>query len=104
MELGERPVLAHSIGFAARVLRRSFESGALPQPSSEFRCTETLACAAFRLPNIKVTDMAEYLGPPRFAVHSAGDDALTCARIVLVIARQRIAGIARELYEGFGIA
>jgi DNA polymerase III epsilon subunit-like protein len=88
MELSDRPVLAHNIGFAARVLRRSFESGALPQPRSEFRCTETLARAAFRLPSIKVTHMAEYVGLAGFAAHSAGDVALTCARIVLAIAQQ----------------
>lgn len=39
-----------------------------------------------------------------FAAHNAGDDALTCARIALVIARRRNAGTITGLYKGLGIA
>lgn len=102
--IGDGPVLAHNIGYDAGVMRRSFEIAGLPQPRNEFRCTEKLARAAFRLPKNKLIHVAEHLGLPGFAAHNAGDDALTCARIALAIARHRGAGTIRELYEGFGIA
>lgn len=102
--IGGGPVLAHNIGYDAGVLRKSFEIAGLPHPRNDFRCTEKLARAAFRLPKNKLIHVAEHLGLPGFAAHNAGDDALTCARIALAIADQRNAGTIRELYEGFGIA
>lgn len=102
--IGAGPVLAHNIGYDADVLRTSFEIAGLPQPANEFRCTETLARAALRLPKNKLADVAEHLDLPEFEAHDAGADALTCARIALAIAAQQKATTITKLYKGLGIA
>lgn len=102
--IGDGPVLAHNIGYDAAVLRTSFEIASLPRPANEFRCTETLARAALQLPKNKLADVAEHLGLPEFDAHSAGDDALTCARIALALAGRQKATTITGLYKGLGIA
>ena len=101
--IGYGPVLAHNVGYDAAVLRTSFEIAGLPRPANEFRCTETLARAAFRLPRNKLADVAAHLELPAFTSHDAGDDALTCARIALAIAERRKAPTITKLYRGLGI-
>lgn len=102
--IGDGPVLAHNIGYDADVLRTSFEIAGLPRPTNDFRCTEKLSRAALRLPKNKLADVALELGLPGFAAHNAGDDALTCARIALAIARMQNADTITGLYRGLGIA
>jgi DNA polymerase-3 subunit epsilon len=102
--IGDGPVLAHNIGYDADVLRTSFEIAGLPQPSNEFRCTETLSRAALRLPKNKLADVAGHLGLPAFDAHDAGADSLTCARIALAIAERQGATTITGLYKGLGIA
>ncbi|MDO5863416.1 MULTISPECIES: exonuclease domain-containing protein [Paenarthrobacter] len=97
------PVLAHNIRYDTAVLRASFEIAGLPRLTNEFRCTETLARAAFRLPKNKLADVAAYLGLPEFAAHNAGDDARTCARIALALAARHNATSITGLYRGLGI-
>lgn len=101
--IGNGPVLAHNIGYDAAVLRTSFEIAGLPRPANEFRCTETLARAALRLPRNKLADVAAHLGLPDFEAHDAGADALTCARIALAIAAARKATTIAKLYRGLGV-
>lgn len=102
--IGDGPVLAHNMGYDSAVLRRSFEITGLPRPANEFRCTETLARAAFGLPKNKLADVAAHLGLPGFSAHNAGDDALTCARIALALAGRQKATTITGLYRGLGIA
>lgn len=102
--IGDGPVLAHNMGYDGSVLRTSFEIAGLPRPANEFRCTETLAHAALRLPKNKLADVAGHLGLPAFAAHNAGDDARTCARIALALAARHKATTITGLYRGLGIA
>jgi DNA polymerase-3 subunit epsilon len=101
--LGDRPILAHNMGYDGDVLRRSYDIANLPAPTNELRCTQTLSRTALGLAKTKLHLVAEHLGLPDFEQHDAGADALTCARIALVIARRRGATSITDLYQGLGI-
>ena len=69
--LGDDPILAHSIGYDAGVLRLSFEIAGLPHPTNEFRCTEKLARAALGHGTVLLIDIFQALRPGSRAAYYA---------------------------------
>ncbi|NKX52800.1 hypothetical protein HER39_19925 [Arthrobacter deserti] len=102
--IGDKPVLAHNIGFDRAVLQTSCRTVGLPIPQNDFRCTMKLSMAALGLPKPRLHLVAEHLGLSGYEKHDACADALTAARIALAIARQGGATSIRGLYKNLGIA
>ena len=91
-------LVAHNASFDVTVLRDSCLHYGIPVPQFQFFCSLQVARGTWHaLPSYSLGGLAEAHGLEPMNYHRAGDDAETCARIVLKAARYHLAQDPEEL-------
>jgi DNA polymerase-3 subunit epsilon len=100
----DQVLVAHNASFDITVLRDSCLHYGIPVPNLRFFCSLQVAKATWHeLPSYKLGGIAHSHGIEPMNFHRAGDDAETCARIVIKAARYHLAQDAEELMEATGL-
>lgn len=79
--------LAHHSPFDIQAIIAACSLSGVSTPTLNYIDTETLARATLSLESFALPDVAKSLGLPPFEHHNAEDDAVTCARILVKLAR-----------------
>lgn len=95
---GDLPFVAHNTGFDKTVYARASERVGVSTAVGQWFDTLTLARRYVTAPNHKLPTVAKALNLPDFSHHEAEADAITSARIALVIAQQQQLHTIQELW------
>jgi DNA polymerase III subunit epsilon len=89
LNFAEEDVFAHHSMFDMQALSQACELSALRAPILTSIDTQALAKSLLPIKNFGLKDVARALALPRFKHHDAEEDAVTCARILIELARSQ---------------
>lgn len=93
------PVVAHNISFDRTVFRRASERVGVSVPSTQWFDTLSIARRFVKAPNHRLPTVAKALDLPAFQHHQAEADAITCARIAIVLSQRHQLTSVSELWQ-----
>lgn len=93
------PVVAHNISFDRTVFRRASERVGVSAPSTQWFDTLSIARRFVKAPNHRLPTVAKALDLPAFQHHQAEADAITCARIAIVLSQRHQLTSVSELWQ-----
>ena len=91
------PLVAHNAAFDLGALRDACSATGLDWPTARYACSLVMARRALKLISYRLPFVAAECGVELSDHHEAGSDALTCARIVIELARRERSSSLTEL-------
>jgi len=96
---GGLPLVAHNISFDRTVYRRASERAGVAAPPTTWFDTLVISRRFITAPNHRLPTVAAALNLPKFTHHQAEADAVTCARIAIVLSEQQQLHSVSELWD-----